>query len=55
MQWQQQHVQKRVMHLQGRCFANQTYCFFAILVAVAVIKALELRVFLLIISKHLFE
>ena len=24
------------MHVQSCCFANQTYCFFAVLVAVAV-------------------
>ena len=26
---------KRVIHVQNCCFANQTYCFFAVLVAVA--------------------
>ena len=32
-------VQKSVMHVQSCCFANITYCFFAILVAVAVVVA----------------
>ena len=27
------------MHVQSCCFANQTYCFFAVLVAVAVAVA----------------
>ena len=37
----QRNVQKSVMHVQSCCFANQTYCFFAVLVAVAavVVKA----------------
>ena len=30
---------KSVMHVQSCCFANQTYCFFAVLVAVAVVVA----------------
>ena len=32
-------VHKSVMHVQSCCFANQTYCFFAVLVAVAVVVA----------------
>ena len=32
-------VQKSVMHVQSCCCANQTYCFFAVLVAVAVVVA----------------
>ena len=28
---------KSVMHVQSCCFANQTYCFFAVLVAVRVL------------------
>ena len=27
------------MHVQSCCFANETYCFFAVLVAVAVVVA----------------
>ena len=27
------------MHVQSCCFANQSYCFFAVLVAVAVVVA----------------
>ena len=30
---------KSVMHVQSCCFANQTYCLFAVLVAVAVVVA----------------
>ena len=30
---------KSVMHVQSCCFANQTYCFFAVLVAVRVVVA----------------
>ena len=30
---------KRVIHVQNCCFANQTYCFFAVLVAVRVVVA----------------
>ena len=37
MQWRQRNVQKSVMHLQNGCFANQTYCFFEVLVAVAIV------------------
>ena len=29
-------TKKSVMHVQSCCSANQTYCFFAVLVAVAV-------------------
>ena len=32
-------VQKSVMHVQRCCFANVTYWFFAVLVAVAVVVA----------------
>ena len=34
------HVQKSVMHVQSCRFANQTYCFLAVHVAVAVVVAL---------------
>ena len=30
---------KSAMHAQNCCFANQTYCFFAVLVAVRVVVA----------------
>ena len=39
VQRRQRNVQKSVMHVQSCCFANQTYCFFAVLVAVAVVVA----------------
>ena len=39
MQRRQRNVQKSVMHVQSCCFANQTYCFFAVLVAVAGVVA----------------
>ena len=39
VQWRQRNVQKSVMHVQSCCFANQAYCFFAVLVAVAVVVA----------------
>ena len=32
---------KSVVHVQSCCFANQTYCFFAVLVAVRVVVALS--------------
>ena len=32
-------VQKSVMRVPSCCFANQTHCFFAVLVAVAVVVA----------------
>ena len=32
-------VQKSVMHLQSCCFVIKTYCFFAVVVAVAVVVA----------------
>ena len=32
-------LQKSVMHVQSCCFANQTDCIFAVLVAVAVVVA----------------
>ena len=32
---------KSVMHVQSCCFANQIYCFFAVLVAVRVVVARE--------------
>ena len=35
----QRNVQKSVIHVQTGCFANQIYCFFAALVAVAVVVA----------------
>ena len=28
---------KSVMHVQSCCFANETYCFYEVLVAVAVV------------------
>ena len=37
VQWQQRNVQKSVMHVQSCCFANWTYCFFAVVVAVGVV------------------
>ena len=39
MQWLQRNVQKSVLHVQSCCFANQTYCFFDVLAAVAVVVA----------------
>ena len=39
VQRRQGNVQKSVMHVQSCCFANQTYCFFAVLVAVAAVVA----------------
>ena len=39
VQRRQRNVQESVMHLQSCSFANQTYCFFAVLVAVAVVVA----------------
>ena len=30
---------KALLHVQNCCFANQTYCFFAVLVDVAVVVA----------------
>ena len=39
VQRRQRNVQKSVMHVQSCCFANQTYCFFAVLVAVRVVVA----------------
>ena len=36
-QWRQRNVQKSVMHEQSFCFTDQAYCFFAFLVAVAVV------------------
>ena len=38
-QLRQRNVQKGVMHVQSCCFANQTCCFFAVLVAVAFVVA----------------
>ena len=38
VQWRQRNLQKSVMHVQS-CFANQTYSFFAVLVAVAALVA----------------
>ena len=38
-QRRQRNVQKSVVHVQSCCFANQTYCFFAVLVAVRVVVA----------------
>ena len=39
VQRRQRNVSKNVMHVQSCCFANLTYCFFAVLVAVAVVVA----------------
>ena len=39
VKWRQRNVQKSVIHVQTGCFANQIYCFFAALVAVAVVVA----------------
>ena len=38
-QLRQRNVQKSVMQVQSCCFANQTYCFFAFLVAFAIVVA----------------
>ena len=35
-QLRQRNLQRGVMHVQSCCFANETYCFFTVLVAVAV-------------------
>ena len=37
VQWRQRNVQKRVMHVQSRCFANLNLLLFTVLVAVAVV------------------
>ena len=39
VQQRQRNVQKTVMHVLSCCFANQTFCFFAVLVAVSVVVA----------------
>ena len=39
VQRRQRNVQKSVMHVQSCCFAQQTFCFFAVLIAVAVVVA----------------
>ena len=39
VQWRQRNVQKNVLHVQSCCFANQAYCFFDVLAAVAVVVA----------------
>ena len=39
VQWRQRNVQKSAMRVQSCCFANHTCCFFAVLVAVAVVVA----------------
>ena len=36
MQGQQRNEQKSVIHLQSCCFAHKIYCFFYVLLAVAV-------------------
>ena len=38
-QLRHRNLQRGVMHVQSCCFANETYCFFAVLVAVAVVVA----------------
>ena len=35
----QRNVQKSLMHVQSCCFANETYCFFDVLVSVPVVVA----------------
>ena len=37
VQRRQRNIQKSVMHVQSCCFANQTHCFFAVLVDVVVV------------------
>ena len=37
VQGQERNIQKSVMHEQSCCFAHQTYCFFDVLLAVAVV------------------
>ena len=39
VQWRQRNVQKRVLHVQSCCFANQTYCFYGVLAAVDTVVA----------------
>ena len=39
VQRRQRNVQKSVMHVQSCCFANETNCFFTVLVAVVVVVA----------------
>ena len=39
IQWRQKNVQKSVMHIQSCCFANLTYSFFDVFIAVAIIIA----------------
>ena len=39
VQRRQINVQTNVLHVQSCCFANQTYCIFAVLVALAVLVA----------------
>ena len=39
VQWRQRNVQKSVMHVQSCCFASSTYCFFDVLVVVAVVAS----------------
>ena len=39
VQRRQRNVQKSLMHAQSCCFASQTYCFFAVLIAVTVVVA----------------
>ena len=36
-QLRQRNLQRGVMHVQSCCFANETYCFFTVRVAVAVV------------------
>jgi len=42
MQRRQRNVQKSVMHVQRYCFAKQTYCFFALLDAVAIVGSFSI-------------
>ena len=39
VQWRQRNVQKSLMHVQSRCFANLNLVFFAFLVDLAVVVA----------------
>ena len=39
VQCRQRNVQKSAMHVHSYCFSNQTFCFFAVLVAVAAVVA----------------
>ena len=55
VQWRQRNVQKAWCTCKVVILLIKPNCFFAVLVAVAVVKALELWLSLLIISKHLLN